>query len=258
LALEVLPPRDPNLRTTLREIQPGEQYELDVELTPHWSEGSWRTDLTLKTGVAEAPERKIPVHGYIVPRLRVIPARFTIPRNLPVARELRARLLWSDKGLGRVVRVTVSDPKTPVRVEDRNEQQQYVVLSVPAGYKPSVNPRPVVTVETDDPDAPTLEIPVWLARPPRTTRTAARAARTTSPQAVRYGLGQPTSRPAIRPGLRQPTSRPALRPGRRQPTSRPALRPGRRQPTSRPAIRTGIRRATSRPVARPTPAKPED
>jgi len=237
LALEVLPPSDPNLRASLREIEPGERYELDVEVTPHWSKGSWRANLILKTGLAEVPQEKITVHGYIVPRLRAVPTRFTVPRGLPAERELRARLLWSDNRPGQTLEVTSSDPNTPVRIEERNEQQ-YVVLSVPAGYEPPVNPRPVVTLKTDDPDAPTLDIPVWLARPPRTTRA--------------------TSRPFIRPGLRRSTSRPAARPGLHRPTSRPAIRPGLRRPTSQPAVRPKPLRPTSRPAARPTPTKPED
>ena len=270
LALEVVPPSDSNLRASLREIEPGERYELDVEVTPGWSQGSWRTNLMLKTGIAEVPQEKIRVYAYIVPRLRVMPARFTIPRNLPAERELRARLLWSGNRPSQVLEVTSSDPDTPVRIEERNEHQ-YVVLSVPAGYQPLVRPRPVVTLKTDDPEAPTLDIPVWLAPAPRTPRTPARAAgttsgagvrsairRSTSRPAVRPGLRRPTSRPAIRPGLRRPTSRPAIRPKPLRPTSRPAIRPGLRRPTSRPAIRPKPLRPTSRPVARPTPTKPED
>jgi len=244
LALEVLPPSDPNLRASLREIEPGERYELDVEVTPGWSRGSWRTNLTLETGIAEVPQEKIRVYGYIVPRLRAMPTRFTIPRNLPAERELRARLLWSNKRPSQILEVTSSDPNTPVRIEERNEQQ-YVVLSVPAGYQPLVRPRPVVTLKTDDLEVPTLDIQVWLARAPRTTRTAARATRTTSGAGVRSALRRPTSRPADQPGIRRSTSRPAIRPGMRRPTSQPAVRPKPLRPTSRP-------------VARPTPTKPED
>jgi len=244
LALEVLPPSDPNLRASLREIEPGERYELDVEVTPAWSQGSWRTNLMLKTGIAELPQEKIAVYGYIVPRLRAMPARFTIPRNLPAERELRARLLWSNNRPSQVLEVTSSDANTPVRIEERNEQQ-YVVLSVPAGYQPLVRPRPVVTLKTDDPEVPSLDIPVWLARAPSTTRTAGRVTRTTSGAGVRSALGRPTSRPAVRPKPLRPTSQPAVQPGIRRPTSRPAIRPKALRPTSRP-------------VARPTPTKPED
>lgn len=257
LALEVLPPSDPNLRASLREIEPGERYELDIEVTPGWSKGVWRTNLMLKTGIAEVPQEKIAVYGFIVPRLRTMPRRFTIPRNLPAERELRARLLWSNKRPSQILEVTSSDPNTPVRIEERNEQQ-YVVLSVPAGYQAPVRPRPVVTLKTDDPEVPTLQIQVWSAPVRRTPRTAARATRTTSRAGVQSALRRPTSRPAVRPGLRWPTSRPAIRPGLRRPTSRPAIRPGLRRPTSQPAVRPKPLRPTSRPAARPTPTKPED
>jgi hypothetical protein len=231
LALEVLPPSDPNLRASLREIEPGEHYELDVEVTPGWSQGSWRTNLMLKTGIAEVPQESIRVYGFIVPRLRAMPVRFTVPRDLPAERELRARLLWSNNRAGQVLEVTSSDPDTPVRIEERNGQQ-YVVLSVPAGYQPLVRPRPVVTLTTDDPEVPTLDIEVWLARAPRTTRTPVRAAPTASGAGVRSTLRRPSSQPAVRPGMRRPTSRPAIGPG--------------------------MRRPTSRPVPQQTPAKPED
>jgi len=244
LALEVLPPSDPNLRASLREIEPGECYELDIEVTPGWSKGLWRTNLMLKTGIAEVPQEKIAVYAYLVPRLRAMPGRFTIPRNLPAERELRARLLWSNNRPSQILEVTSSDANTPVRIEERN-RQQYVVLSVPAGYQAPVRPRPVVTLKTDDPEVPTLQIQVWPAPVRRTARTPARAARTTSRAGVQSALRRPTSRPAVRPWLRRPTSQPAIRPGLRRPTSQPAVRPKPLRPTSRPA-------------ARPTPTKPED
>jgi hypothetical protein len=194
LAPELLPIDDPHIKASLREIEPGEHYELDIEIGPPWPKSqAVHANLKLKTGVSEAPEESIRVYGRIAPRLRASPPRFSIPRNLKSERDLRVSLVWSGGKPGNIIDVTTSDPQTSVRVEENNNRQM-VVLRVPADYEPPTRGGAYVTVTTDDPEARTLSIRVYA--PPTSRRTVRQP----------ISLRRPTIRPAKRPA--QPPAEP--------------------------------------------------
>jgi hypothetical protein len=248
LAPELMPVGNPNVEALLREIEPGEKYELDIKVTPDWPRRSLNTNLVLKTGVAEAPEEKIRVYASLAPRLRVVPVRFQVPESVPEERDLRARLVWSKNKPAQILEVTSSDPSTTVRIEEQNNWQQ-VILHIPAGYKPPLRPRPVVTLKTDDPEVPKMEIEVWQAPKRRASPTLTGAGRVPPRLATRPAFG-------IRPG--RPTSRPAFGPRPGRATSRPAFGIRPRRPTSRPAFGIRPARPTSRPAVPPKPGGSED
>jgi hypothetical protein len=174
----VMPTKNESIKTSLREIQAGEQYELDVELVPPWPTQVLSDNLALKTGVPEAPEDTLRVYARVTPRLTVEGYRFRIPSNMTADTDLRLRLKWAGGDPGKVLEVTSSDPQLPAHVEE-DKGQQFVVLHVPADYKMSDGERAAVTLKTDDPRAPTLKIPVQA--PPPAPRARAMPSRLTIP-----------------------------------------------------------------------------
>ncbi|MFH0982357.1 MAG: DUF1573 domain-containing protein [Planctomycetota bacterium] len=67
LQLEVMQGGVPGIETKLREIRPGEHYELVVGIDPPQTPGKLRSWVKLKTGLAELPETTIPVYADIPP-----------------------------------------------------------------------------------------------------------------------------------------------------------------------------------------------
>ena len=161
---EVVPLENENIKTSLREIQAGEQYELDVELVPPWPHQVLNANLVLKTGIPEAPQDTIRVYARVMPRLTVEGYRFRIPANMTSDTDLRLRLKWAGGSPGKVLEVDSSDPQLPAHVEE-DRGQQFVVLHVPADYKMPEGQRATVTLKTDDAQAPTLKIPVQAPPP---------------------------------------------------------------------------------------------
>jgi hypothetical protein len=199
LALELAPNNYPNVKTSLREIEPGEKYELDVELVPPWPNTSLRANLKIKTGIPEAPEETIRVYAQIAPRLRAVPSRFRIPQKVASDLQLKTRLLWSGGDPGKVLEASASDPKISVHVEERNEQQ-LVVLDIPAGYECPSGVRPTVTVKTDDAEVPTLRIPVDSSRargmrPARNVKRMTLTPKKTTQEASEEASAKPTGKP---------------------------------------------------------------
>ena len=161
LKLELAPLEHENVRAALREVEPGEKYELTVEVIPPWKGPSLTTNLTLRTGIPEVPQESIRVYARMAERLRASPPRFYVPSSVKESGlDLTARLLWSGDAPGRIVEATCSEPDLPVRVEEQNGQQQ-VTLHVPAGYKFPERKRPFVTLKTDDPEVPTLRLDIF-------------------------------------------------------------------------------------------------
>jgi TusA-related sulfurtransferase len=164
LAPELSPSEHENVKASVREIEPGQQYEIDIEVSPPWPKRALSASLTLKTGVKESPEQIIRVYARMAPRLSAVEKRFQIPRDVKSDLDLKTRLKWSAGKSGNILEVTPSDPALSASITEE-EGQQYVVLHVPAGYTPPEKTRPSVTVKTDDPLAPSLNIPVFVARP---------------------------------------------------------------------------------------------
>lgn len=198
LAPELVPLEHKNIEASLREITPGEEYELDVAISPPWQGRTLSTNLTLKTGISESPEETIRLYARIAPRLRAEPARFMIPRNTQSDQTLKAQLVWSGGDPGNILEATASDPQMTVRVEEKDGRQT-VVLNVPAGYSPPAKGRPVVTVKTDDPEVPTLRLGIYAPRTPATMRPSATGAKPGVKRVPTQAPKRPPAQPPEKP-----------------------------------------------------------
>jgi len=160
-----LPERDtPGLKTELRTIKPGEQYELEVTLNPPFPKNRIVENLALETGFPEAPTALVTVYASILPHVSAKPPYFSVPENRDSDWNQSVRLEWDDEAPHRVLGATVVDPQLKVQVEEKNGGQ-LVVLSVPSDYRPRVH-GPSVTIQTDDAEVPALVVPVNAARTP--------------------------------------------------------------------------------------------
>lgn len=204
LDLEVMPVTNENVTTTLREIEAGEVYELNVVAKPPWPNNSVRANIVLHTGVTESPTQTIRVYGMVAPRLAAMPSRLRVPAGLSKDIDLRAKLMWSGGEPGKILEATTSAPETSVRVDEK-DGQQVLVMHVPAGFAPARG-RAYITIKTDDAQAPMLRIPV-IANTPRSTRATSATRRATTPR-PRPADGPVPARPTPTP-TPTPTTRPA-------------------------------------------------
>jgi hypothetical protein len=144
------------VEASLKEIEPGERYELEVRLSQEFDGKLGRADLQIETGVPQAPMIKFQVFARWLPRLAAKPRYFSLPMQPSVDTELRVDLEWDDVKPHKVTSLKIDDPKLRVRIEE-NDGQQEVVLVVPAGYRPMANRRTVI-LETDDPQVERFQI----------------------------------------------------------------------------------------------------
>lgn len=152
---------NPAITAELREIEAGERYELQIVGQPPWPTGMLRANIQLETGVEQAPVESITVFGNIAARAQANPQRFTIRPDTQKDTRLVARLAWDDDHPGQITEVSVNDESLAVGVEEQ-AGQPVIVLSVPAGYSTARTRGTQVTVKTDDPGVPVLQIPVFV------------------------------------------------------------------------------------------------
>ena len=159
------PVNSKGITAELREVEPGQRYEIDVTLNPPFESERVRTNLTLVTGIDRAPTVTIPVYARVKPRIEARPARITIPGNRKADWEQAVRVLWEDEAPHRILEVTTDDPGLTAKVAEENGQQQ-VTPVVPQGYSSRGGQRALV-IKTDDPLQPEVRVPVTVRPSPR-------------------------------------------------------------------------------------------
>lgn len=158
LNLKLAPIEAQGLTAQLKEIEPGERYELEVTLAPPFKSERVRANVRLETGLADAPDASVPVYGTIAPRVVPTPRRFSVPTKRDGDWEQGVRLVWHDGTAHKVLSATVNDPQLKVRVDEEGEQQR-VVLEVPADFTTKSRRRTVI-IRTDDTEMPQVHVPI--------------------------------------------------------------------------------------------------
>jgi hypothetical protein len=181
---KIMSTTNPLLSAELRETQSGESYDLVVTAKPPWPNGPLRATVQIETGVEQVPMESVTVTASILPRLRAVPSRLLIRPGGASGPRLAARLSWDSDQPGNAIEAKVTDPKLTVHLE-KEKDRQVVVLDIPNDYKLEPGKGVLVTVKTDDPIVPVLQIPVdAVATPP----------------------GEPAATPAVAPGPQRPTA----------------------------------------------------
>lgn len=182
----LVPQTNPNIATTLREVTPGELYELDVTVKPPWPNQPIRGAVMIETGVKEAPREQLIVTAALPARLQAVPAQLRLLPSNPAGASVQARLQWSDNRPGKILSAVGSDARMSVEVQEDGDHA-LVTLRVPAGYSAARGRAGTITITTDDPEVPTLELPVFTL-----------GSQVGTPPAVRGS----TTQPVIRRGRR--------------------------------------------------------
>jgi hypothetical protein len=165
---KLVPVKEQGVNAILREIEPGQRYEIEVTVTPPFDPKGIRAQLMLETGVERAPTATIPVYASVLPRVAAQPKRITVPANRQTDWKQIVRLVWDDDTPHKILSATADDPGMKVQLKENGGSQE-VVLEVPGDYEPQPGAH-AVTIKTDDSEAPVVSVPVSMrsyARSPR-------------------------------------------------------------------------------------------
>ena len=151
----------------VREIEPGELYELDITLGPPWPKDQRRGWVRVQTGVREAPETSVQFSYTIKPYVEAFPPRVSIKPNASQPMQYVIKLRWHDDAAREIVSATVADQRLSAWVEEGPEGGQRVVVEVPAGYTPERRGVNAVVITVDDEMEPSVRVPISLEGGPK-------------------------------------------------------------------------------------------
>ena len=168
LSPKLLRPESENYVAEMKEITPGERYEVTVTLRPPYSTPQVRADLKFETGVADAPTGSVALYANVNPHVATNPVRIAVPGIPTPEWEGQVSLRWDDDKPHQITGASVDDPQMVVRVGEEGGSQR-VYLRMAEGYAPPAGTR-AVTIETDDKESPRVRVPVVVGSAPRSLR----------------------------------------------------------------------------------------
>ncbi len=162
--------KDPSgLKMTLREIEKGRRYELDVETVPPLAETPSFQPITLQADLKAEPSLAIPVYGHVQARIALAPRVLMVAS--PVKRDIRRelRLDVADGTAAAVTRVEASSTAIRTSFEPASTGQPggRIQVTIPAGTQLPPDGE-TVTVHTDNAEFATLTClvkPFSIGRP---------------------------------------------------------------------------------------------
>ena len=209
LKLKLAPVESEFFEAELREIEKGEHYELEVTLKTPLPAKSIRTNLKLETGLAQAPHITILASAIPRPHVLASPRRFTVPAQRKPDWRQAVRLEWDDDAPHRILGATASDPGLKVKVIEKKGQQE-VVLEISENHER--RPRAsIITITTDDTEAPMVRVPVRFSRKapsPPTRRTPAGSLRSIETKTRKIEGRGAKAKKTSRPSAKRPAPTP--------------------------------------------------
>jgi hypothetical protein len=202
-------------RLELKEVEPGQRWELTARTTPPLPVGRFSATVALETGLELMPEIGALVYGFVQAPVSVRPSKLYLPKN-SVA-EIK-RTVWVAHAPDHPLEITgvrASDESIKVelgpttrKAEGETLAELQIIVTLPPGDRIVPDSRPRVEISTNSPNEAyqTLTVPVQIIDAPQgvvseNPVTVGRAQATTAPSQPAEG---PTSRSQPPRGQRQP------------------------------------------------------
>jgi len=184
------------IRAELRELNAGEEYELEVTISPPFKAEFFREKIELETGIEQAPVAEVSLFATVTPRVAAVPGRLSIPVDVKPDWQQRIAFQWDDNKPGRLLQASIRNPALKTEIVEV-DSKQHVLLTVTDQYKPRMG-RDDIIVKTDDPDMPQVVVQVMYqqASParPQPSRVATPARRVTPSGSKAPGTVPPSIR----------------------------------------------------------------
>ncbi|MBX3395790.1 MAG: hypothetical protein KF841_10520 [Phycisphaerae bacterium] len=166
-------------------IEGTDNYELTVTVVPPLKPGNNSGWIEMQTGIADPPTVRIPINAFVTAAIDVMPPSLVLPPSRVVDLSRQFYVRTNVNRSFKITRLSSSNPQIAVQSTEQAEGKSYqITLTIPAQYAPSDDAGDLVTIETDDPEAPSLNIPITVAAARKQPANAAIHGAAGSPAAV--------------------------------------------------------------------------
>ncbi len=161
------------------EIEPGEQYDLEITLSPpfpNFPGGKFNDIIYIETGVVESPNIIFRVRGTVRQRLMAVPDRLTFPVDRATEVTKTLRLKWDSGERSDILSAKTNIPDATVTTRESTTGAQLVDVTIPAGARPAGRSH-LVTITTSDRSVATLSVPISFSKRSSTSQPVIRPTR---------------------------------------------------------------------------------
>lgn len=137
LVLRDLQSDNPNLKPELKELTPGQVYELVVTTVPPLAPTTHSATVRIKTSLSKQPEITVPVVATVLPAVQVAPAEFAFPEERLPESQRRFAVLLSQRGAPLSVSdLTTNAPGVTVSAKPSEDGKRVTItVEFPAGFE---------------------------------------------------------------------------------------------------------------------------
>jgi len=164
-ALELPHSDSPAFVATLRETQPGKEFELAVEARSGLTPGAYAGEIKVRLSGAGANELVIPVSAYMPDAVLVRPKQIKLRSDpLPAAQERTLSVRYTRAGRLEIGKVAVLAPGVTAKVQTIKAGREFrITVKFPQGFVLPPDGT-AAQVETNDPGARVVTIPILADR----------------------------------------------------------------------------------------------
>lgn len=165
LTLSDLTSDNPHFKPELITLKPGKQFELKVTTVPPLGEGTQTGRIQFKSSNSKMPELSVQTVVTLLPPVQIAPAQIPLPQRQMTSPEKRFAIISVHRG--DVLQVTDVETTAPgveiTSTKVAGGKQVTLTLTFPAGFEIKPSDKYVLRGKTNQPTAPTFEIPILAA-----------------------------------------------------------------------------------------------
>lgn len=176
LTLRSIRPLGSPFKAELKEVRPGQEFELTITGEPPFPVGSTIAAIDLSTNIPDQPLYTVRASAYVAPRIEVIPPKIVVDRNTYTIKNRHITITNNGTSPFKVTKVAVSNPDFTLSMrppDPAKPNQTMIDVPLPPGdYRPPPY-GDVIRIETNDAEKPVIEIYILPSMTrPRTPRPA--------------------------------------------------------------------------------------
>jgi len=152
----------------LKTVRPGKEFELQVTALPPFPENRMVTAVTLKTSYPTNPTISVSAYVNVQPSVTVVPNHVMLPQG-PLTNTVHQVLTIQNTGTNSLVvsEPAVSVPGVEAHVQETQPGRMFnLTVDFPVGFQAKLGQNVVVTVKSNHPKFPLLQVPVYQPQPP--------------------------------------------------------------------------------------------
>jgi hypothetical protein len=200
-----------SFKLELKTVRPGKEFEVHITAVPPFDTPTVYGPVTVKTSSKEVPEISFSSYVNVQPAVVAVPPQLAIPSG-PLTNATSFSVAFRNNGTNalKLSNAKVDVPGVEVAVQEAEPGRRFMVgLTFPVGFQIQPGQRVELTVQTDHPKFPVVQVPIFHSQAPPV---AAAFPVANAAVAAAAAVSPPPPPPSVVPTMRSVPTRAAVQP----------------------------------------------